>query len=495
MQEYEKKIKTLEDQVNSLFETIDILKEKLANETKIREELVLENRALKKDLSKANQTIENLTLRIKKNSSNSGKPSSTDSIYTKKVHNFREKTNKNIGGQKGHKGHTLEMSKEPTQIIEKKINNCECGGHVENKETYKAKQVVDIRIEVDVIEERVYEGNCSKCGKYHTGKFSDEFKNPVQYGNNIKVLTTLLLDEGYISLNRCAKIIEDLTVGKIKVTEGAMINFKKDIVSKSEETIEQIRQELIKAELLHVDETSARVTGGLGWLHTLTTSTHTLYQIKNNRDPKREDELKILPYYVGTLVHDHLKSYYKYETIRHAECNIHILRYLKAVIETLKRKRAKELLEFLLKIKEAKEKAIKEGKEAFGEEKIKEIELEYLRILDIWEEENARSKAIKKKSKALKEEKLLITRLKEYKEEHLLFAKDFKVPFDNNMAERALRPIKTKLKVSGSFRGKDKGKNFAVIRSVLETAKKHEMNLHETITKILNGEKVQFETA
>jgi len=348
------------------------------------------------------------------------------------------------------------------------------------------------RIEVDVVEERVYEGNCSECGKYHTEKFSEEFKNPVQYGNNIKVLTTLLLDEGYVSLNRCAKIIKDITRGRIQVTEGAMINFKREIESKSTEAIEQIRQELIKAQLLHVDETGARVTGELGWLHTLTTSTHTLYQIKNNRDPQKADELKILPYYVGTLVHDHLKSYYKYNAIRHAECNIHILRYLKAVIETLKRKRAQEMLEFLLKIKEEKEKAIQEGKTAFTEEKINEIEIEYLRILEAWGKDNEKNK---RKGKALKEEKLLIARLKEYKEEHLLFVKDFKVPFDNNVAERALRPIKTKLKVSGGFRGKDKGRNFAVIRSVIETAKKHEMNLHETITKILNGEKVQFETA
>ena len=492
MQEYEKRIKKLEMQVEALFKINADLRKELKQEKAKRVELVKENQKLRSDLAKANQTIENLTARIKKNSKNSSKPSSTDSIYTKEVHDCREKTGKKVGGQKGHKGHTLEMLKEPTKIIDKKIEHCECGGIVASGDTYKAKQLVDIRIEVDVIEERVYEGKCSKCGKYHWGKFSEEFKNPIQYGNNIKALTSLLIDEGYIALNRCANMIADITKGKIKVTQGAIINFRKELVNNSSAIIEIIRQNLIEAEILHVDETGVRVAGGLEWLHTATTNKFTLYQVQKGRKPDTIDDMKILSYFVGILMHDHFNAYYSHKTMTHAECNAHILRYLKAVIECFDRKGAARLLDFLVMINDEKKIAIQYGFESFSDKRTLEIEEEYIEILDDWEEEFLQHINGKGLTTGLTDEKNLFSRLKEYKNEHLLFIKDFRVPFDNNMAERSLRMIKTKLKVSGCFRGEDRGSNFATIRSVIETAKKHKMNLHDTLVKIFNKEKIEF---
>ena len=490
--EYEKRVEKLEMQVEALFKINADLKQELKQEKVRRVELVKENQKLRSDLVKANETIENLTTRLKKNSKNSGKPSSTDSIYTKEVHNFREKTGRKTGGQLGHKGHTLEMSKEPTKIIDKKIEICECGGIVSNSDTYKAKQLVDIRIEVDVIEERIYEGKCSKCGKYHTGKFSEKLINPVQYGENIKALTTLLIDEGYIALNRCAKLIKDITNNKIAVTEGAIINFRRELTNNSSEIIEVIRQNLIEAELLHVDDTGVRVIGGLGWLHTFTTNKFTLYQIYKGRKPDTIDDIEILSYFVGILMHDHFKAYYSYKTMTHAECNVHILRYLKMVIECFERKGAKRLFDFLAIVNDEKKIAVRYGFESFPDKRIEEIEKEYIQILNDWQEEFSQYIKGKTLTTGLKDERNLFSRLLEYKDEHLLFIKDFRVPFDNNMAERSLRMIKTKLKVSGCFRGADKGSNFATIRSIIETAKKHKMNLHDTLVKIFNKDKIEF---
>lgn len=106
--------------------------------------------------------IQDLKSRLNKNSSNSSKPSSTDG-FKKVIHNCREKTQRTVGGQKNHKGATLNK-KEPTQVIDKKIEKCECGGKVLNNDNYEAKQLIDIEIKVNVIEERIYEGKCDKCG-------------------------------------------------------------------------------------------------------------------------------------------------------------------------------------------------------------------------------------------------------------------------------------------------------------------------------------------
>ncbi len=88
-----------------------------------------ENKQLREELNEANETIEKLKSRLKKDSTNSSKPSSTDG-FKKKVHNFREKTGRKVGGQFGHKGHTLVLFKDPTEIINHLEGTCSCGGEI-----------------------------------------------------------------------------------------------------------------------------------------------------------------------------------------------------------------------------------------------------------------------------------------------------------------------------------------------------------------------------
>ena len=96
-------------------------------------------------------------------------------------------------------------------------------------------------------------------------------------------------------------------------------------------------------------------------------------------------------------------------------------------------------------------------------------------------------------NKPLEEERCLFERLLEYQENHLLFIKNFNVPFDNNMAERALRMIKTKKNVSGGFRNKNLAENFCDIRSLFGSGKKQGKNIFEMAKQVLNGESIKFE--
>ena len=73
------------------------------------------------------------------------------------------------------------------------------------------------------------------------------------------------------------------------------------------------------------------------------------------------------------------------------------------------------------------------------------------------------------------------------KGEVCLFLKDFQIDFDNNQAERDLRMIKTKTKVSGCFRTEEGIRDYLTVMSYIGTAKKHGKNAVEAIKNAFMG--------
>ncbi|MDR2156649.1 MAG: transposase, partial [Clostridiales Family XIII bacterium] len=173
----------------------------------------------------------------------------------------------------------------------------------------------------------------------------------------------------------------------------------------------------------------------------------------------------VLPRFVRTLIHDHNTVNYNYGT-GHGECNVHIIRYLRANSGNTRHDWSDGMTGFPPSEKRPKASAQGFGASGFDPADLEEYGRRYDEIV-------AAGFEVLKTTKSRfyqKEERKLLNRLKKYKDNHLLFAVDCAVPFDNNLSERDLRMVKTKGKVSGCFRSLQGAKTFAVLMSVIKTA-------------------------
>lgn len=199
----------------------------------------------------------------------------------------------------------------------------------------------------------------------------------------------------------------------------------------------------------------------------------------------------ILDKYIGTVCHDHNPIHKSFIQSQQAECNFHILRYCKGEYEVHNREIIKDFMNFLLELRDKIEIYKFQGKTAFDEGEYSESRKKYLEILEQWKGEFLVNYQ-KGNSKYYESERCLITRLIDYVDVHLRFLTDFRIDFTNNLAERGLRKIKTKLKIAGGFRSLDFCKYYCNAISIIDTCKKQNMNIGKTLKNIFLGKKKIF---
>lgn len=301
----------------------------------------------------------------------------------------------------------------------------------------------------------------------------------MQYGNELKTMCSILNTEGIVALDRLSDFVKNISHGAINVSKGSIVNFMKELDSKSKYLIENIKEKILNAELLHTDATTGRAENRNTCVRTYSTKKETLLVTTSGKGKKHIEETNILNRYTGKLVHDHETVIYNYGS-EHIECNVHVARYLKGCYENTKNSWAKNMRSFLFSLNEYRKKLKDEGINELSKEQIERYSRRYDEILEEGYRENK-----KVKSKHLRqEEQRLINRLKKYKKNHIMFLYDFSVPFDNNLAERDLRHVKIKQKVSGHFNSMEGQKIYLNIKSIIGTLKKQGRNFYKEIFNI-----------
>lgn len=451
-------------------------------------------------ISNLEQTVESQQKRImvleeqlKKNSSNSDKPPSSDGLK-RKTKSTRPKSSRSSGGQKGHNGNTLKMVDNPDSIELHKVQECShCHHSLDEAEIidYKKRQVFDIPpLKLEVSEHQAEVKKCPGCGAINTASFPAEAVQAVQYGHRIKSFSVYLMQYQLLPSQRTAELLEDIFSHPF--SEGTLYNWNQSSYHNLEKTEADIIQQLLQSPILHFDETGTFSQNKLKWLHVASNSKLTYYAIHPKRGGKAMDAIKILPQYKGKAVHDFWKSYFKYDC-EHYQCNGHLLRELTGISESQNHKWPSQIMELLLAIKKQVEQSSQQENSLDSlslrqfEKKYDELVSQGLRLNPIQEKSNPK-RGRPKQTKATN----LLLRMREHRDGILGFMYDFRVPFTNNLAERDLRMVKVKQKISGTFRSHEGAAFFCRIRGFISTVKKNNLNVLDSISRTFLGSPPYF---
>lgn len=434
-----------------------------------------------KILENENEKLRNENDRLKKivnnDSDNSSTPPSNDIKPNRKVIvNNREKTNKKVGGQKGHKGYTLSK-----KDIEEKINKKEYQHEIinignKNTKEYVSKYIIDIQVDVIAKEYRFFK---DKKGKYNIPK---EFQSDVQYGSEIKTLCAVLNTEGIVAIDRLTDFVEAITHNKMKISNGSIVNFIRNLKEKCKPVIQKFEEKILNSTLMHTDATTARCENKNMCVRNYSIQDCTILKATVGKGKKYIQESNILPRYTGDLVHDHETVMYNYGR-KHIECNVHISRYLKGNYQDTENSWSKDMRNFLNALNKYIKQLKEEGVTKISEEKAKKYSLRYDEIISKGIEENRKVKSEYYK----RNEKKLLNRLQKYKDNHLMFIYNFNLPFDNNLSERELRHVKSKQKISGYFKTINGLQGYLDIKSIIITCKKKCLNFYDIIKNIFEN--------
>lgn len=275
------------------------------------------------------------------------------------------------------------------------------------------------------------------------------------------------------------------------ISQGTIKNILKNASNSLGTFGTHILEERLKEKTLPTDETGARVGKALLWVHTVCSETLTWFGLHTKRGMEAIESFGILPRFTGLLVHDCWAPYFLLEACIHVICNAHILRELEYVETILNQDWARELQDFLCTALHEIQELRAKGSQ-YTAEKIAALNARFTEILEEGFAQNPlppspdgpKKRGRVKKSKP----RNLLERLQTHQASILLFLTDPLAPFTNNLAERAFRFLKAKLKISGCFRSQEGALQFLLIRSSLLTVRKNDRNVLESLVDAFKGQ-------
>ena len=221
----------------------------------------------------------------------------------------------------------------------------------------------------------------------------------------------------------------------------------------------------------------------------LSTPLLTSYHIDEKRGLEGMDRPGLLSRFGGKLVHDFWGAYRRLKGCRHFACGAHLIRELTYLHEELDQGWAGDLVDLMLEAKDLRDREDRRAEGArhvIGKATRARIRARYREIIAAGKRANPEpppqpgKRGRPKRGKALN----LLLRLEPRYGEIMGYFEEEGVPFDNNLAERDLRMMKVREKISGTFRSEGHPGLFADIRSIISTARKQARSVLDTLRRM-----------
>lgn len=444
-------------------------------------------------ITELQKQVKALQDRLVKDSHNSSLPPSSDRfVRQKKTKSLRKKSGKKVGGQPGHRGQTLELSTTPDQVIMlapvTTCQHCQASLSQTPAHSIERRQVIDVpHPRPEIIEYQAEWKCCPQCQGYTSAAFPSIAAASVQYGPRISAIAVYLLVQQLLPQARTAEICAEVL--GVPLAQSSLVQWQRRAASRLETVESQIKAALIRAPVIHQDESGLYVMGERWWVHVTSTLHLTHYAAHPSRGAAALEAIGIAPQFDGTSMHDAWPTYFQYE-YGHALCGVHLLRELTFLAEEHACTWAKELIALLLRMKDAADAARTHMLWMVPSTELLELLGAYddlLKAADLLDPPLVSAPGKRGRPKQSPARNLL-DRLLRRKSQVLAFLLDLQVPFDNNLAERDVRMLKVQQKVSGTFRSQQGAVGFCRIRGYLSTLRKQGLHLLNALEATFRGQ-------
>lgn len=453
--------------------------------------LVAENTALRQENAVLRAENTELRRRLGLNSKNSSKPPSSDGLDKPPPTSMRGRSGRKPGKQPGTSGTTLSQVAVADEEIPHFPAVCDgCGDGLDPAAEPAGdpviRQVFDVpEVRVRVTAHLLHVLACAGCGGRTRATAPAGVSAPAVYGPMVTTLAAYLAAQHHIPVARVVEILADLA--GIDVSPGWVMTACTRMAAAVAPANEAIKDAIAAAPVAHFDETVTRVAGRNHWLHAAATGRLTAYHIdEHGRAVASMTAFGILPRFTGIAVHDAYSGYDGFTDATHALCNAHILREATGIGEFDPQARTDGWAEHLVNLLGDAYRWVAHWRgrnhTSLPAFKFDDLSARYdglvERALRIHPARSGKQTPARN----------LALRLRDRKTEFLRFATDFNVAFSNNVAEQAVRMIKSKTRVSGGFRTLTGAQTFLAIRGYISTIRKNSLRAATELRNALLGD-------
>lgn len=468
---------SVKQQVNDISETLSGLLSELQSLRKTVDSLYDENQALSRNVDRLLKENRELRKRLEnyekppKNSGNSSTPPSKEPMKAeveRRTKSLRPKSDKPVGGQKGHEGTTRRIVANPDEIENVQPHYCqECGRDLSDVdgELDNVTQEIDLPPIIPIYRERRFYRKVCACGCCNRG-YEPRRKggNAITFGKNIRAIATYLIVVQCMPYERLQSLFA--TMFNVSISQGTLANIVREMLDQSQPAIALIERLIKESTVVGFDESGCYC--GLNWSWIAQTAYLTLVFRGSGRGAKVlegrfGDSLKNM-----VAVSDRHSAYFAIDFLNNQVCLAHLLRNLEYLNDIDKEQTWAKAVQSLLR-------------EAIHERNEKPTEpIPASRWLERLDE--LLKKNIDHLRKEFNELKRGLIKCRDY---IFNFLENPSIPSDNNASERGIRKLKVKQKISGCFRSDTGADAFHAIHSIAATAWKNNQSPLDAILALV----------